>query len=136
MCPKICELDPSKYLSAPGLAWQVVLENTKVKLYLLAHINMLSMIQKGIREEYITLFVDMQKLITRRRKNMIKIKKCLIFNIVNIGMLGCKYWDVNNLYGWAMSQKLWANNFDWIEDTFQFNEDFIQKWRKWWRIFS
>ena len=35
-----------------------------------------------------------------------------------------QYWDINNLYGWAMSQKLPVNNFDWIEDTSQFNEDF------------
>ena len=26
-----------------------------------------------------------------------------------------------------MSQKLPVNNFDWIKDTFQFNEDFIKK---------
>ena len=25
------------------------------------------------------------------------------------------YWDVNNLYGWAISQKHPVNNFEWIE---------------------
>ena len=37
-----------------------------------------------------------------------------------------KYWDVNNLYGWAMSQKLSQNKLDWIENTSQFNEDFVK----------
>ena len=34
---------------------------------------------------------------------------------------------LNNLYDWAMSQKLPVNKFEWIEDTSQFNEDFIKK---------
>ena len=29
------------------------------------------------------------------------------------------YWDVNNWYGWALSQKLPVNGFEWIEDTSQ-----------------
>ena len=33
-----------------------------------------------------------------------------------------KYWDVNSLCGWAMSQKLPVNNLDSIKDTSQFNE--------------
>ena len=36
------------------------------------------------------------------------------------------HWDVNNLNGLAMSQKLPVNNFEWIKDTSQFNEDFIK----------
>ena len=34
-----------------------------------------------------------------------------------------QYWDVNNLYGRAMPQKLPVYNFDWIIDISQFNED-------------
>ena len=37
-----------------------------------------------------------------------------------------QYWDVNNLYDWAMLQKFPVNNFEWIQDTSQFNEDFIK----------
>ena len=34
-----------------------------------------------------------------------------------------KYWDVNNLYGWEMSQNCPVNKFEKIEDTSKFNED-------------
>ena len=37
-----------------------------------------------------------------------------------------QHWDVNNLYGWTMSQKLPLNNFEWIIDTSQVNEAFIK----------
>ena len=41
-----------------------------------------------------------------------------------------QYWDLNNLYGWAILQKLPVNNFEWIKDTPQFNEDFIKNYNE------
>ena len=46
---EIYDLDPAKKISAPGLAWQVVLRNTKAKLDPLTDIDMLLMVEKGIR---------------------------------------------------------------------------------------
>ena len=38
------------------------------------------------------------------------------------------YWDINNLCGWAMSQKLPTFNFEWVEDISQFNKVFIKNY--------
>ena len=47
-CIEIYGLDPYFY-SAPGLAWQVCLKKTGVKLELLTDYNMLLMVEKRIR---------------------------------------------------------------------------------------
>ena len=49
ICIKICELDPAKFLSTPGLVWQDALKKTDVKLELLTDIDVLLMDEKGIR---------------------------------------------------------------------------------------
>ena len=49
MCLEIYEVDPAKFLLAPGLAWQATLKKKKMKLDLLTDIDMLLMIEKGIR---------------------------------------------------------------------------------------
>ena len=41
-----------------------------------------------------------------------------------------KYWDVNNSYGWAMSQQLPLNKIQWIENTSQFIENFIKTYNE------
>ena len=61
---------------------------------------------------YITQFINMQKLTINIWKIMIKIKNRHI----------SKYWDVNNLCSWAM--------VEWIEDTSQFNKNFIKSNKK------
>ena len=45
---EIYELDPARFLTAPGLAWQAALRNTKVKLDLLTDIDMLLMVKEGL----------------------------------------------------------------------------------------
>ena len=38
------------------------------------------------------------------------------------------HWNVNNLYGLPILHKLPVNNFQWIEDTSQFNEDSMKSY--------
>ena len=41
-----------------------------------------------------------------------------------------QYLDANNLYGWAMSQKLPLNAFKWIEYTSEINEELIKNYNE------
>ena len=68
--------------------------------------------------EHVIQDIGMQKQIINIRAIMIKIWNHHISNIL----------DANNLYGWAMSQKLRLNGFKWVEELSQFKEDFIKKY--------
>ena len=39
-----------------------------------------------------------------------------------------EYWDVNNLYGWAISQKLLVDGFKQVENASQFNKEFPENY--------
>ena len=49
MCLEIYELDPARFLTTPGLALQVTLKRAKANVDLIKDINMLLMVEKGIR---------------------------------------------------------------------------------------
>ena len=49
ICLNIYQVDCAEFLSAPGLAWQAALKKTYVKLGLLNDIDMLLIVEKGIR---------------------------------------------------------------------------------------
>ena len=48
-CIEIYELDFAHFSSAPGLAWQACFKKTGVNLELLTDIDMLLIVEKGIR---------------------------------------------------------------------------------------
>ena len=111
-------LDPVYFVSAHGLAWQACLKKAEVKLELLTDYDMILMIEKGIRGGICQATHRYAKANNKYMKNYDK----------NNESSYIEYLDANNLYGWAMSQKLPTNGFKWVEDLSQFNEDFIKKY--------
>ena len=71
-------------------------KKVKVKLDLLTDIDMLSITGKGIRGGICHSIYRYAKANDKYMKDYGK----------NIELSYLQYWDVNNLYGWAMSQKL------------------------------
>ena len=61
MCIKVYELDSAHFLSAPGLAWEGCLKKTEVKLELLTDVDILLMVEKGIKRRNVMQCIDMQK---------------------------------------------------------------------------
>ena len=120
MCLKIYNVDPAKFLLAPGLVGQAALRKAKVKLDLLIGIDMLLMVEKGIRGGICDSIYHYAKANNKYMKDYDENKESSYI----------QYWDVNNFFGWAMSQKLPGNNFGSIKDTFQINENFIKSYRE------
>ena len=108
------------FLSAPGLASKAALKKAEVKLELLTDIDMLLTVEKGIRGGICTTIHRYAKAKNKFMKDYDKNKESSYL----------KYWDVNNTYGWVMSQKLPVNRFEWIETTSPFNEDFIKNYNE------
>ena len=89
------ELDPVKLLSAPGLAQQATLKKTKVELDPLTDIDMLLMVEKGIRGRICHSIYQYANANNRYMRDYDKNKESLYI----------QYWDVNNLYG----QQFWKS---------------------------
>ena len=88
-CIEIYELDPSHFLSAPGLARHACLKKTEVELELLTDIGVLLMVEKGIRGRIC-------RAIHRYAKANDKYMKNYDINIISSYL---EYLYGNNLYG-------------------------------------
>ena len=82
-------LDPSNFLSAPGLSWQACLKKTEVRLELLADYQMLLMIEEGIRGG---ICQSTQRYAKANNKYMTNNDKSIEPSYLT-------YLDANNLYG-------------------------------------
>ena len=119
-CLEVYELDPAHFLSLPGLAWQACLKKTNVKLELLTDYDMLLMVEEGTRGGICHSIHRCTKANNKYMENCDENKESLYI----------QYLDANNLYGWAISQKLPKNNFKWLEDTSRINEEFIKNYNE------
>ena len=103
-CLKHYKLDPCHYYTAPGLAWDACLKETRQNLQLLKDYDMLMMFERGrggithISKRYATAN-------NKYMKNFDETKPSTFI----------QYLDANNLYGWAMSQELPTHGFKWID---------------------
>ena len=78
VCLKEYQLDPAYFVSTPSLALEAMLKITKVQIKLFTDINMVLMIEKGIRGG---LTQVIRKHGIANNKAMIVVKRVLIFNI-------------------------------------------------------
>ena len=123
-CLSHYKLDPAHFYNAPGLAWQALLKTAteccehekkregcelcldEFRLELLTDIDMLLIVGKGIRG-------GITEAVKRYDKANNKYMKDL-YN-PNEESIYLQYLDANNLYGWAMVQKLPTHGFLWKE---------------------
>ena len=99
------KLDPCHYYTAPGLAWDACLKVTKEELQLLKDYDMLMMFEQGIGGGISHISKRYAEANNKYMKDFDESKPSTFI----------QYLDANNLYGWAMSQKLPTHGFKWID---------------------
>ena len=105
ICINNYKLDPAHYYTAPGLAWDAALKVTGVNLELLSDIDMLLMVEKGIRGGVSMISNRYGKSNNKYMGNNFDSNKPSKY---------IQYLDANNLYGWAMSKSLPTHGFKWM----------------------
>ena len=94
------------YYSASGLTWQAYVKKNKVKLDLLTDIDILLVVEKGIRGGICRTFHQYAEANNKYIKDYDKKELTYL-----------KHLDVINLYGWAMPQKLSVKDFKYISQS-------------------
>ena len=106
VCIRNYELDPAWYYTSPGLSWDAVLKKTKVELELLTDYDMLMTFEKGVRGGVSMISNRYGKANNKYMKDFNEMKESSYI----------QYLDANNLYGWAMSEKMPYKDFEWSKE--------------------
>ena len=107
ICLENYKLDPAWYLTAPGLSWDAMLKVSKIKLELLTDPDMLMMFEKGTRGGVSMISNRYSKANNKYMENFDNSEPSKYIT----------YLDANNLYGWAMSEKMPYKDFKWVEEN-------------------
>ena len=102
LCEKNYELDPAHFFTVPSMAWDAMLKISEIELELLEDVDMLLMIEKGIRGGISNAFKRYAKANNKFMKDFDPAEKSSFI----------VYLDANNLYGWAMSKPLPVGGFE------------------------
>lgn len=117
-CMELYQLDPCHFYTSPGLTWQACLKKTGIELDLLSDMDMFIFMEKGIRGGLVQ---AVQRYAKANNKYMGD-----KYN-PNEESTYLQYLDANNLYGWAMIQKLPVGNFHWCKDPDSFTTETISQ---------
>ena len=109
-CLKYFRLDPCHYFSSLGLSWDAILKMTGVKLEKISDIEK-GFIEKGLRGG-ISYIAKRYAKANNKYINDYDPKKPSTF---------ISYVDMNNLYGWPMSEYLPYEGFEWVQNVDEFD---------------
>ena len=110
-CLKFYGLDPCHYFSSPGLSWDAMLKMTGIELEKISDIDKYLFIEKGLRGG-ISYIAKRYAKANNKYMNDYDPKKPSTF---------ISYLDMNNLYGWAMSEYLPCGRFKWLKNIDKFD---------------
>ncbi|MCG7877069.1 MAG: DNA polymerase [Candidatus Thiodiazotropha endolucinida] len=112
MCLAQYDLDPCHYYTSPGLSWSACLKKSSVCLELLCDIDQLNFIERGMRGGISQISHRYQKANNPLLDENLDSSQPISY---------IQYLDMNNLYGYAMTQKLPTGMFRFL------NEDEIER---------